>query len=191
MGYSVMARIVEAVSGRSWEAYLDRHVWRPLGLRATGFRFGAPRPGTAFANGYLENVRQPLISTRIASLGGNDWALRGNGGMQASADDMVRFFGAIVGEDRAIAPAARAIMMAPHGPSTENVREGYGLFFRSTADGMLWRIGHGGSDGVFFSYLGWYPRSETLFYFVGNNGETPVRAALRPVLEAVGSLPAR
>lgn len=191
LGYSVMARIVEAVSGQSWEAYLNRHVWTPLGLRATGFRFGTQRLGAVFANGYLDDVRQPVISTRIAGLGGNDWALRGNGGMQASADDMVRFLGAIVGDSRAVAQATRAIMLTPHGPSAENVREGYGLFFRSTADGVLWRMGHGGSDGVFFSYLAWYPQSRTLVYFVGNNGETAVRAALRPVLELVGSLPGR
>lgn len=188
MGYSVIARIVEAVTGQSWEIYLRRNVWMPLGMRSTGFRFRTPPRGVSFANGYLENVKQPIISTSIARLSGNDWALRGNGGMQASADDMIRFFRTVL-EGPEIAPAVRAVMLAPHGPSSENVREGYGLFFRRTEQGGLWRIGHAGSDGVFLSYLGWYPRSRTLLYFVGNNGETPVREALRPVLQQVGNLP--
>ncbi|MBC7985250.1 MAG: serine hydrolase [Sphingomonadaceae bacterium] len=188
LGYSTMARIVEAVSGQSWEAYLAEHVWGPLEMHTTGFASTAPN-GHSFAHGYLDDAEQEVISARIAALGGEDWNLRGNGGMQASSDDMMRFLVALTGDDPAISPEARAIMLAPHGPREEAVAEGYGLFLRYDEAGALFRAGHAGSDGVFMSYIAWFPQSGTLVYFVGNNGEGPVREALVKVLRHAERMP--
>lgn len=188
LGYSTMARIVEAVSGQSWEDYLAENVWAPLGMSATGFAF-VGESAHGFAHGYLDNAEQAVISTRIAALEGEDWNLRGNGGMQASSDDMMRFLVALTGGDPAIPAEARAIMLAPHGPREEGVAEGYGLFFRYDEQGDLFRAGHAGSDGVFMSYIAWFPQSGTFVTFVGNNGESPVREALVKVLGHAQRMP--
>ena len=124
MGYSILARIVETVSGEDWEAYLRRHVWWPLGLSATGFAF-SPNARHAFAHGYLNGAEQPVISDRIRALGGDDWALRGNGGIQASSDDMMRFLNALVRGPELSAPVRR-LMLSPQGPMREGVAEGFG-----------------------------------------------------------------
>ena len=179
MGYSILARIVEAVSGEEWEAYLRRHIWTPLTMPATGFRF-APNGRHAFAHGYRDGVGQPVISDQIRALQGDDWALRGNGGIQASAEDMMRLLNALVSGPGVSAPVRR-LMLSPQGPLEDGVAEGLGLFFRNDEQGALWRVGHAGSDGVFMSYVAWFPQSGTLLYFVGNNGE----AAVRPVLQSV------
>ena len=64
---------------------------------------------------------------------------------------------------------------------------------RRTDGGQVYRIGHGGSDGVFFAYVGIYPQQDAFFYFVGNNGEGPVKAelqdALRTLQRAIGAGP--
>jgi hypothetical protein len=81
-------------------------------------------------------------------------------------------------------------MLKPVGVADDGVAEGYGLFFRTDETGKLYRVGHSGSDGTFFSYVGWFPQTDVQFYFVGNNGEDQVKPLLRDVLSTVGDLPA-
>ena len=189
MAYSVLALIVERVARQDWESHLAASVWRPLGMAATGFAFAGANP-SRLAWGYRDGAINPPISWRIAALGGEDRNLRGNGGMQASADDMIRFLRALTGRDPAIPDAARRLMLAPHAPRHEGVAEGWGLFFRYDEAGAIVRAGHGGSDGVFFSYIAWFPQSGTILYFVGNNGEPAVVPVLQRVLRHVEGLPA-
>lgn len=180
-GVSFGAAVAEAVTGKRWEDLLRERIWKPFGMRDTGWTF--PGRSTAdFAVGYLADVNQGVISDRIAALNGADWHLKGNGGLQASAADMHRFFRGIMRQPKAV----RDILLNPHADGeTPEVKEGYGLFFRSNAEGVVYRVGHGGSDGVFFAYFAWYPAHDAFVYFVGNNGEEPVRAELRGVLKAV------
>ena len=80
----------------------------------------------------------------------------------------------------------RAIQLQPHADGdAPEVKEGYGLFFRLDDEGEPYRIGHGGSDGTFFSYFAYFPQQDAFFYFVGNNGEAPVKNELKDVLKAV------
>lgn len=181
MGVSFGAAAMEHVAGRPWAVLLEERIWKPFGMKDTGWTFPG-RSNATFAHGYTDGADQGVISDRIASLNGADWHLRGNGGMQVSAADMHRFFRGIMAQPQAV----RDILLKPHadGDSPE-VREGYGLFFRSNSEGVLYRVGHGGSDGVFFSYFAWYPAHDAFIYFVGNNGEKPVREELRGVLKAL------
>lgn len=181
MGVSFGAAAIEAVTGRRWEDLLAERVWGPFGMKDTGWTFPG-RPNAAFAHGYQAGADQGVISDRIAALNGADWNLKGNGGMQASAADMHRFFRGIMAQPQAV----RDILLKPHADGdAPEVKEGYGLFFRSNSEGVLYRVGHGGSDGVFFSYFAWYPAHDAFVYFVGNNGEKPVREELRGVLKAL------
>ncbi|GAA0654755.1 serine hydrolase domain-containing protein [Brevundimonas lenta] len=185
MGLSIAAAVVESVSGQSWPEYLRDHVWTPFGMTGTGWTFPTPAPG-GHAVGYLDDVSQGVISDRIAALDGADWNLRGNGGLQASAADMARFHAGLMASPEAV----RTLMLQPHADGdSPGVKEGYGLFFRVDDAGRPWRVGHGGSDGVFFSYLALYPRTGAVLYFVGNNGEAPVRDQLRAVLALIEADP--
>ena len=71
------------------------------------------------------------------------------------------------------------------GHAPENSLEAFDLAFRLGADGKPYRVGHGGSDGVFYSYFAWYPKQDAFLYYVGNSGEENVRTELRGVLVAV------
>ena len=181
MGLSIAAATVEAVSGQSWTDYLRDHIWRPLGMARTGWTFDGGQV-SGFAAGYLEDKPQGVISDHIRALGGDDWNLKGNGGLQASVEDMQRFYRGLK-----VQPAeVRALMFNPHADGdAPDVKEGYGLFFRLDGTGKPYRIGHGGSDGVFFAYFAIFPEKNAFFFFVGNNGEAPVKDELRGVLKAV------
>ena len=181
MGVSFVAAAMEEITGKPWEDSLRQRIWRPLGMTNTGWTFPG-RSNAGFAVGYLEGANQGVISDRIAALRGADWNLKGNGGIQASAADMHRFFKGI----RRQPAAVRAILLQSHADGdAPEVKEGYGLFFRLDDQGKPYRVGHGGSDGTFFAYFAWYPQQNAFVYFVGNNGEDPVRAELRGVLKAV------
>lgn len=180
MGVSFAAAVVEAVSGQSWEDYLQARIWAPMGLKDTGWTFPGRSSGD-FAVGYLDDRPQGVISDRIARLKGADWHLKGNGGMQASANDMLRFYNGLMSQPAAV----RSIMLSPHADGdSPDVKEGYGLFFRLDGSGAPYRVGHSGSDGVFFSYFAIYPQQDAFFYFVGNNGEPAAKAELVKVLGA-------
>lgn len=56
--YELLAAIIEVVSRRSWESYLERFIFRPAGLRHTGFQGGDW--GHRGANGLTSTARDLL-----------------------------------------------------------------------------------------------------------------------------------
>lgn len=187
-GYSVLALVVQRVTGEPWEQAVRDLVWQPMGLADIGFSFAAISDAD-FALGYMNDQPQPVISRSIAKLNGNDWALRGNGGLQASAETMIAFLNGLLAANGGLDPKARVLMLAPVPGQHGEVREGNGLAFRYDAEGRLIRMGHAGSDGVFFSYLGWLAGNDIRLYFVGNNGEDNVKPVLQKALKSALGLP--
>ena len=188
MGYSVLALIVQRVTGKPWEEALRERVWTPLGMKGIGFYFRGV-PDDRFARGYLKNVEQPVISREIAKLRGSDWALRGNGGIQASARTMIHFLDGILDANGGFPPAARKILLSPVPGQTGEVQEGFGLAFRYEAGGKPIRMGHAGSDGTFFSYLGWLRKNDVRLYLVGNNGADEVTPLVQMALKQALQIP--
>jgi CubicO group peptidase (beta-lactamase class C family) len=188
MGYSTLALIIHRVTGKNWEMAVRERVWQPLGMKDIGFYFRG-QPDELFAHGYLKNAKQPVISQSIAKLGGNDWALRGNGGIQASSRTMMKFLDGILDPNGGFPPAARKILLAPVPGQSGEVQEGFGLAFRYEANGKPIRMGHAGSDGTFFSYLGWLRQNDVRIYLVGNNGEPEVKPLVQMALKQALQLP--
>ena len=67
MGFSILAAVVEQVSGQTWETYLREHVWSPLGMSRTGFTHFTHVQKADFAVGYQADKPQPVISDSIAA----------------------------------------------------------------------------------------------------------------------------
>ncbi|HWI75870.1 MAG TPA: serine hydrolase domain-containing protein [Sphingomicrobium sp.] len=188
MGYSVLALIVQRVTGKSWEEALRDRVWAPLGMKEIGFYFRGVSDDQ-FSRGYLKNVEQPVISREIVKLHGSDWALRGNGGIQASSKTMIQFLDGILDPNGGFPPAARKILLSPVPGQSGEVQEGFGLAFRYEADGTPIRVGHAGSDGTFFSYLGWLRKNDVRIYLVGNNGADEVQPLVQMALKQALQIP--
>ena len=188
MGYSTLALVVQRATGKNWEEALRERVWNPLGMKDIGFYFRA-QSDDVFARGYLANVKQPVISQEIAKLHGNDWALRGNGGIQGSSKTMIRFLDGLLDPNGGFPPAARGLILSPVPGQKGEVQEGFGFAFRYEPDGTPIRMGHSGSDGTFFSYLGWLRKNDVRMYLVGNNGAKEVTPVVQAVLKAALQLP--
>ena len=184
MGFSILAAVIEQVSGTNWELYLREHIWVPLEMHHTGFsHFGDAKPAE-FAMGYLNDKPQGVISNQIAKLHGSDWNIKGNGGVQSTAMDMERFWRGLTAQLPGISPDAVRGMITPHDPIEGEAWEGYGLAVRLDSAGNPYRIGHSGSDGTFFAYFGWLPQRDIFIYVVGNNGEDNVKPIVSTVLKA-------
>lgn len=188
MGFSILAAVVEEISGTTWETYLREHIWVPLGMRHTGFASFANTKRTDFAAGYLNGKSQGVISDEIAKLRGADWNIKGNGGIQSTAIDMERFWRGLTAQLPGISRDAVRGMVTPHDPIAGEAWEGYGLAVRLDSAGKPFRIGHSGSDGTFFAYFGWLPQRNTFIYVVGNNGEDNVKPIVSAVLKAALAL---
>lgn len=184
MGYAILAAVVEQISGQTWEGYLGQHIWQPLGMNRTGFAHLEDVPREAFAIGYLEKP-QGIISDNIAALGGNDWNLKGNGGIQSTATDMERYWRALTGRLPGIPADIAQSMITPRERIDDQAWEGYGFAVRLGADGKPFRIGFAGSDGTFFAYFGWLPQDDIFMYVVGNNGEANVKPVVQAVVRAM------
>jgi CubicO group peptidase (beta-lactamase class C family) len=188
LGYSVLGLIIERITHQSWEAAVRERIWKPFSMNDIGVFFPG-RSDSSFARGYKNGRAQPLLSKSIGVLKGDDWALRGNGSFQASATTMIRFLDGLLDPHSRFPDAARRLMLAPVPGQTGKVQEGFGLVFRYDDAGKIVRVGHSGSDGVFFTYLCWLPANDVRFYLVGNNGEENVQRALALALRGAMKLP--
>jgi len=85
-GFNVMARIVEIVSGQTFDEYLDEHLFTPLGMPDTGFYFDgeqARRVATMHTRtpDGLETTEQELDRVFLS----------GGGGMASTPEDYLQF----------------------------------------------------------------------------------------------------
>jgi len=185
IGYGAIAAVVEIVTGREFSAHLDAQILQPNGLEATGYLFPADSESD-FARGYLDGRDMGNIAERIYVLGDDWWNLKGNGGMQASTENMYAWYQVLNGGGE-LGKTVRAQLATPHSEWVDGVAEGYGWYFRSDEEGRIRQMSHSGSDGVFFSYY-WHRFDERVFmYFVGNGGEEPTKDVLRNILGLIRS----
>lgn len=100
-GYTLLADIVETVSGQPFTDYVREHLFAPANLQASGF-FGDP----------LFQQVDTAIGYEASTFGANDpagwpytWALIGNGGLVSTVGDLDRWATAMW-TGRVLAPAA-------------------------------------------------------------------------------------
>jgi D-alanyl-D-alanine carboxypeptidase len=137
--YFVLGLIVEAATGRPLAGELRRRIFAPLHLRATSLPTG---PGIAgrHAHGYF---LRPLEDVTVGSPS-VQWAA---GALVSNADDLARFFRALLG-GRLLRPDLMQLMRTTVAAPQLGPRNVYGLGLQKvpTPCGALW--GHtGGSPG--------------------------------------------
>jgi CubicO group peptidase (beta-lactamase class C family) len=138
-GYTLLAIIIEQVSGQSFTEYLHEHLFRPAGLISTGFYAEAQWTSRVVANGYFngEDQGSPALWS------GPYWGLLGNGGILTTIDDLYRWWQALRSGE-VIPPDAAQELFVPRILQEEGsaVYYGYGWTIDQTDYGQ--RIGHNG-----------------------------------------------
>lgn len=92
-GYSLLAAIVEQVSGRSYEQFLHDSLFVPSGMMATGYRFPDWKSHVV-AHWYVGGMDNLTPLQRPYPY----WFLMGNGGILSTTADMYRWHLALLGD---------------------------------------------------------------------------------------------
>lgn len=101
-GYSLLAIIIEKVSGKAFEEFMREEIFKPAGVEKIGY-IRAGWKNEDLAVGYLDGKRWGSPLDHQWAKDGPSWNLRGNGGMLSSVAALSRWFealfeGKIVGE---------------------------------------------------------------------------------------------
>ena len=158
-GFTLLAAIIEHVSGKSYEDYLREAVLTPAGMTATGYR-GPDWSTRTVAHWYRGNQD----NGRPIDKAYPQWNLMGNGGILTITNDMYRLTRALK-NNTLMSQANRETMFAPH-------VEGYGYGWESlqTPHGKL--VQHnGGSTLGNSAELIWYMEEDLVVVLFANQND--------------------
>ncbi len=151
-GYNLLAGIVARVSGMPFQAFVEAHIFQPLGMSRSLIRH---QPGLIHpdqAAGYHHNGQ----GFQLAHEGGADRSgIVGNSGLSTTTGDLLRWmqtFAEPLAGDRAHFNEMQTPTALPGGGASP-----YGLGFEVGADRGLPTVGHGGGDRGIAAYLVRYP----------------------------------
>ncbi|MBI3403855.1 MAG: serine hydrolase [Acidobacteria bacterium] len=170
-GFSLAAAIVEIVSGKTYEQFLYENLFKPAGMEKTGY----VRPDWSRevqARGYTQDGNDwGTVPEKNWRTDGPGWYLKGNGGIQSTAEDMYKWHLALLGE-KILSKEAKEKYFGSHvkdrmGP---NSSYGYGWGIETTPRNTK-LITHNGGNGVFFADFRRYVDEGIVIYVMGN---TPV-----------------
>jgi CubicO group peptidase (beta-lactamase class C family) len=162
-GFSLLAIIVEDLSGQPYEQYVAEHLFKPAGMTETGYYI--PRNLQRVARGYNDGDidygypwetqwenRKPL------------WDLKGNGGMMTTLDDLHKWLTAIKGE-KIVSQQAKDKMFKVH---YQRGDQGYGWFVAETnGHSFVWS----GGDAVPYGWnveFRWYAKDDLMAVVLTN-----------------------
>lgn len=140
LGYGVLGRVVEEVTGQTWREALQEQLLDPLGMTRTTYQHTSPY-AEGFAVHHLtgELTREPLPDTGAMAPAGQLWSTVG---------DQARWLTALVDPDRSVlSEESLRAMRTPQGglPDTEGLGASYGLGLQILAGRGRTLVGHGGS----------------------------------------------
>ncbi len=98
VGYSLLAMIIEKISGKSYENYLYENLWKPAGMEMTGYS----RPKfdqNLVATGYLRDDEvwgKPTDKEWDTTA--PYWHLKGNGGILSTTEDLFKWHQALIAD---------------------------------------------------------------------------------------------
>ena len=174
LGYVFLGQIIERLTGDDYEVYVDKNVFKPLGMHrsyfdATPYHLLRHRAASYFLKDGAHTPGRPDADTGITV---------SNGGLNAPLPDMARFLAFLTGARGDETTEADAVLKRPSleemwkpvlsatGESREDVSIGLG-FFVERRGGETW-VGHGGTQNAFVSRLFLSPRLRIGYLFVVN-----------------------
>jgi len=167
-GYSILGRIIEIVSGKSYESYLKEELFEPAGMTQTGYLL--PKwSSDLVANEYLYNVidKGNHIS-KYQQDGKIAWPLKANGGINSTQEDMYKWYLALK-NNTVLNNSSMEKLTTPHILEYEGESSYYAYgwaIFQSDRDTKV--ITHNGYNRINYYEFVWFPEEDALILFSTN-----------------------
>jgi CubicO group peptidase (beta-lactamase class C family) len=168
VGFSLLAMIIEDLSGQDYDRFMRERVYAPIGMRHTAYV--VPGLDSALvAHTFTPPADHGTPAERLARAGGSGWNLKGNGGVLTTVDDLYRYELALA-EGRPIPHTIQAKQFAEQFRRSPNLAHGYDWWIEVAGeDGVqLNRGSDGPATGVSGEYRR-YPRDSSVFILLANN----------------------
>ncbi|WP_421807533.1 serine hydrolase [Flagellimonas sp.] len=167
-GYSILGKIIEKVSGKSYESFLQEKLFAPAGMTQTGYILPNWNLNNV-ANEYVYNVidkgnhvDQYLEDGKIA------WPLVANGGVNSTLHDMFKWHLALR-NNKVLNEASMEKLTTPYVLEYEGESSYYAYgwtVYRSNRDTKV--VTHNGFNGVSYFEFIWFPEEDALILFASN-----------------------
>jgi CubicO group peptidase (beta-lactamase class C family) len=159
-GYSLLAGVIEAASGRTFERYVAEELFAPAGMTATGF-MGEPRWDAAPTHSYSGNFDEGPMR----DFGRMDRGV-GAGTVITTPGDLWKWVQALR-KDSVLPASAREKLWTAHIPMGQpNMSHGYGWNVIDTPRGTI--VGHGGDLGGYNADCRIYIERDMVLIFESN-----------------------
>jgi CubicO group peptidase (beta-lactamase class C family) len=183
-GFSLLAAVVEKITGQSYEAYLREQIWLPSGMNCTGNRLPQWAVDTV-AHGYRGTTDWGSPLDKNWADDGPYWNLRGNGGVLSTVWDLYRWHQALLG-DCVLTNDAKAKMFSrrvTEGPNADSWYS-YGWVLTDSPRGTK-VIQHNGGNGVFYADFIRYVDEDLVFIAASNRSEDAGGGYLRGIKDVI------
>lgn len=190
LGYVLLAEIVEKVSGRRLDVFLNQRIFEPGGMSQTGFFprsdiFDMPNyaPGMLWSEEQNQYVRPETVEGKEFV-----WYLSarfGPGRLTSTVEDLLKW-DSLLHTQTILRDESKEQMFKGYVDVPSKLFESqYGYGFRILQDGSLGReIEHGGSWPGNFTHIKRYLDDETAYVLL-NNTSSPYMADIRKALDAI------
>ena len=161
-GYVLVGAVIEAASGQPWHEYLDQALFKPLGMKDTGY--GAdPAVVARQVKGYTTGGPAPAAPIELSMT-----QPHAAGALVSTVDDLARWNRALH-EGRVLKPATYERMITPAGKAKD---AGYAYGLQTSSVRGAPTLQHGGGIPGFTAFLTYVPGPD-LTVAVLHNSETP------------------
>ncbi|HEY7800238.1 MAG TPA: serine hydrolase [Hyphomonadaceae bacterium] len=175
-GYVLLGHIIEKVSGQTYAEYLDTHIFKPLGMKNSGYDVSAKvLPNRAAGYDATNNVwaNAQYLSMTLPHAAG---------ALYSTVDDLLVWEEAFF-SDKIVSKASREAMTTDNGNNY-----GYGLGFGDI--GGHRSIAHGGGIHGFSTYMTRFPADGVTIIVLSNLQSAPTSAIGNELARLIFGIPA-
>jgi CubicO group peptidase (beta-lactamase class C family) len=173
VGYSILGRIIELVSEKSYETFLNKNLFAPAGMKQTGYlmpKWDTLQLSRSYNRGILEG-KSPVLTYR--EKGDISWHLKANGGINSTQNDMLLWYKALK-NNKIISNKSFKKLSTPYADYPGGTLSyAYGWTVR-ILENNLKRIAHNGSNGAYSHSLIWFPEEDIFISYATNANSSEV-----------------
>ncbi|MBT8218725.1 MAG: beta-lactamase family protein [Bacteroidia bacterium] len=163
-GYTLLAEIVEKVSGESFEEFTKTHIFQPLGMNDTHFHSNHKHivPNRAYSYNQKEDEEFEKEILNFANMGAT--------GLFTTARDLQKWLVNVMSDDPKVGDKNIFSTMQQNAVLNNGEETFYGMGEMSFPYNGKQIIGHGGTDAGFNSFVGYFPEYQIGIIGLSNYG---------------------